>query len=574
MGQVDVQSQLKALKRKKLAGALLAFVVFIAGMVYLNSPGAPAKAADAPAAVAAPAPAPAPAPAAPAPAPAPTAGDQPAAAAATPAPAPAPAPELTPDPNGAATGSSADVAKKGDTLTLDDVATQAGKNKISINFVWTLICGFLVIFMQAGFAMVETGLTRAKNVSHTMAMNFLIYPIGMLGFYLCGFALMWGGQTNATLGGYTLGSEYSISVAGHDWGLFGTKGFLLLDSKVYDVSMYAIFLFQMAFMDTTCTIPTGALAERWKFSAFALFSCFIGTIIYPIYGNWVWGGGWLSHLGDIGLGVGHVDFAGSSVVHMTGGVIALVGGYLIGPRLGKYNKDGSANIIPAHSVPMVIIGTFILAFGWFGFNPGSTLAGSDYRMAVVATNTMLASATGALMATLWVWKVRGNKPDPTMMCNGMLAGLVAITGPCGYVSAGGASIIGLISGVLVVEAVLFIDRKLRIDDPVGAISVHGVNGAWGILSIGLFADGTYAGVEGLFYGKHQWGQLGAECIGILANLIWVGGTAFVFYKLIDVLVGHRVKAEDEVEGLDIPEMGVPGYVGVVMDKAAETPESR
>src|SRR3989475_12145302 len=257
-----------------------------------------------------------------------------------------------------------------------------------------------------------------------------------------------------------------------------------------------------------------------------LYGCAIGMIMYPFFGNWVWGGGWLAQLGaNFGLGHGHVDFAGSSVVHMQGGVIALVGAWMLGARYGKYNKDGSMNFLPPHSIHMVMLGTFILAFGWFGFNPGSSLAGTDLRIAVVAVNTMLASATGAVGATLWMWWIRTKKPDPSMMCNGMLAGLVAITCPCAFVSAGGASLLGLIAGILVVEAVFFFD-KIGIDDCVGCISVHGVNGAWGCLSLGLFADGTYGDgwngvpgtVKGLFYGGGL-GQFLAGVIGVAYCLI-------------------------------------------------------
>ncbi len=316
-----------------------------------------------------------------------------------------------------------------------------------------------------------------------------------------------------------------MTLFGKPFGLLGLKGFRLQGAG-YDTSAFALFLFQMVFMDTTATIPTGAAAERWKFSAFMIYACFIGSVMYPIFGNWVWGGGWLAQLGsNFGLGHGRVDFAGSSVVHLQGGVIALVFAYLVGPRYGKYNKDGSVNALPAHSIPMAIVGTFILAFGWYGFNPGSTLAATDLRISVVAVNTMLASATGALAATLWMWLVRTKNPDPTMMCNGLLAGLVAITAPCAFVSAGGASIIGLITRVLVVESVFFFD-KLQVDDPVGAISVHGVNGAWGCLSVGLFADGIYGdgwnGVAGtvtaLFYGG-GWSQLWAEIIGVTVCFI-------------------------------------------------------
>jgi ammonium transporter, Amt family len=407
----------------------------------------------------------------------------------------------------------------------------------------------------------------------------MIYPLGMLGFYICGFAFMFGGVgALGTLGGFPgLNSELAITIFGKSFGLLGGKGFFLTNS-VYDVGIFALFLFQMVFMDTTATIPTGAMAERWKFSAFMLYGLCVGTIIYPVYGNWVWGGGWLATLGaNFGIGHGHVDFAGSSVVHMTGGVLAIVGAKLLGARIGKYNADGSPNAIPGHSIPLAIIGTFILAFGWFGFNPGSTLAGTDLRISVVAVNTMLASMSGALVATLWMWRIRGKKPDPSMMCNGMLAGLVAITAPSAFVNAGGAVVIGIISGILVIEAAFFVERKLKIDDPVGAIAVHGVNGAWGCLALGLFADGTYgdgwngvAGtVKGLFYGDAS--QFVAQLIGVFSNIIYVGAIGFAVFKLIDLAIGSRVSAKAELDGLDIPEMGVPGYVGVKLDKYSETP---
>ena len=460
------------------------------------------------------------------------------------------------------------------------LADSVGHNRVAINFMWTLITGFLVMFMQAGFALVETGLCRAKNAGHTMSMNFMIYPMGMLGFYLCGFAFMFGGLGPiATMGGYGgLNGELTVPIFGKPFGLIGYKGFLL-QGVGYDTAAFALFLFQMVFMDTTATIPTGGAAERWKFSAFMIYGCCIGTIMYPLFGNWVWGGGWLAQLGsNFGLGHGHVDFAGSSVVHMQGGVIALIFCWLIGPRYGKYDKNGKIvhPIIP-HNIPFVMLGTFILAFGWFGFNPGSSLAGTDLRIAVVAVNTMLASATGAVGATLWMWLVRTKKPDPSMMCNGMLAGLVAITCPCAFVSASGASILGLVAGVLVVESVFFFD-KIGIDDCVGAISVHGVNGAWGCLSLGLFADGTYGEgwngvpgtVKGLFYGG-GFSQLIAEFIGVSVCFVTLSILSIIVYKLAEVLVGNRVSHETEIEGLDIPEMGVPGYSGMVMDKQAETP---
>ena len=489
----------------------------------------------------------------------------------------------TPDPNGGNTGTISDVpaAKPGDP-TLIEIGNAVGHNRVAINFMWTLITGFLVMFMQAGFAMVETGLTRAKNASHTMAMNMMIYPLGMLGFYVCGFAFMFGGVgALGTLGGYSgLNSEITINLFGKPFGLLGWKGFLLQGAG-YDTAAFALFLFQMVFMDTTATIPTGAAAERWKYSAFMVYGVCVGSIMYPIFGNWVWGGGWLSQLGtNFGLGHGHVDFAGSSVVHMQGGVIGFIFAKLLGPRYGKYNKNGSANPIPPHNIPMAVIGTFILAFGWFGFNPGSTLAGTDLRIAVVAVNTMLASATGALFATLWMWLVRTKKPDPSMMANGMLAGLVAITAPCAFVTAGGAAIIGLVSGILVVESVYFFDR-IKIDDPVGAISVHGVNGAWGCLSIGLFADGTYgdgwngvAGtVSGLFYGGGM-SQFWAESIGVVTCIVTLSILSYIVYHIAEAIFGNRVPLETEIDGLDIPEMGVPGYSGIVMDKRMEDPQPR
>ena len=443
----------------------------------------------------------------------------------------------------------------------------AAANTVAINFVWTLVAGFLVMFMQAGFAMVETGFTRAKNAAHTFAMNFMVYGIGMLAYWAIGFALQAGGVGPlATLGGFDkLNQEFALTLGGKTWGLFGHSGFFLT-GVAYAAPVFTYFLFQMVFMDTAATIPTGAMAERWKFSAFAVFSIFIGAIIYPVFGNWTWGGGWLSQLGtNLGLGHGHVDFAGSSVVHMTGGVIALVGAWLLGPRRGKYNADGTPNAIPGHNIPMALVGTFILCFGWFGFNPGSTLAGSDLRIGVIATNTMLAGAAGSVTAMLYMWSKYG-KPDPSMMANGALAGLVAITAPCAFVTAPSAVLIGGIAGALVCASVFFVDAKLRVDDPVGAISVHGVNGLWGILSLGLLADGTYGdgwngvpgAVRGLFYGDAS--QFVAQLVGGLTNFVAVGAMAYAAYKVTDLVVGgHRVSAEVEELGLDLPEMGALAY---------------
>ena len=446
----------------------------------------------------------------------------------------------------------------------------------ALNIVWTLLTGFLVMFMQAGFALVETGLTRAKNVAHTMGMNFLVYSIGILGFWAIGFALQMGGVgAMSTFGNdATLSSELVIQIGGKAFGLFGMRGFFL-SPAVYTAPVAALFLFQMVFMDTAATIPTGAMAERWKFTSFVLFSFMLSTIIYPIYANWVWGGGWLSQLGhNFGLGHGHVDFAGSSVVHMVGGVAAFVGAKMMGPRIGKYTAEGKAVPIPGHNIPMAVLGTFILAFGWFGFNPGSTLSGTDTHIAVIAVNTMLASASGAFGAYLYMM-FRFGTPDVSMLCNGMLAGMVAITAPCAFVTAPIAIFIGLVAGVLVVVSAMFIETVLRIDDPVGASSVHGVCGAWGILSLGLFADGRYGDgwngvpgtVRGLFYGDPS--QFLAECIGLLANVLWVGFVTYVALKIAGALAGNRVSRETEQLGLDVPEMGMEGYSTEAMPELVE-----
>jgi Amt family ammonium transporter len=475
---------------------------------------------------------------------------------------------LAGDPTGAATGDAGAVtAAKSGQPTIEELSAAVGHSVISINFVWTLVACFLVMFMQAGFALAETGFTRAKNAAHTMAMNFMCYPLGMLGFWICGFALMMGGvgAVSALGGTGPLTSAFSVDIAGHTLNIFGHKG-LFLSGDSYDVGVFSLFIFAMVFMDTAVTIPTGALAERWKWGSFVFFCFFMSMWAYPIFGNWVWGGGWLSQLGSqFGLGHGHVDFAGSSVVHMVGGVAALVGAILVGPRIGKYGKDGKVNAIPGHHMPMAILGVFILAFGWFGFNAGSSLSGNDLRISVIAVNTMLASAGGAFSAMLIAKKWFG-KPDLGLMANGMLAGLVAITAPCAFVTSVGAVMIGSISGALLVASVYFVEHKLKIDDPVGAISVHGVNGAFGVLAVGLFADGTYGAglngvatpVIGLLYGG-GFSQLIAQVIGTATCFIFIGASFFVYFKVADKILGNRVSAEEEIEGLDLAEVGVLAY---------------
>lgn len=478
------------------------------------------------------------------------------------------------DPGGIITGTVNDLVisdtKAG--LTIGDIANNIGQNRIAINLVWTLVTGYLVMFMQAGFAAVETGLCRAKNANHTFMMNFMVYGWGLFAYWVMGFALQQGGcAPNSNLGGLSpLNSEFTFNfIGGKPWGLFGQKGFFLSGSS-YDVGVMVMFLFQMVFMDTATTIVTGAAAERWKFAAFSISTFFLGAITYPLYGNWAWGGGWTSQLGaNYGLGHGYCDFAGSGVVHAVGGMTALAVGMIIGPRIGKYNKDGRPNPMPGHDMTMVLLGCFILAFGWFGFNPGSTLGASgngSLRIGSIAVNTMLAGCTGSIASLLYMW-IRFNKPDASMAGNGLLAGLVAITAPSGFVNTVGAAIIGFFAGMLVCLSVEFIERVVRVDDPVGAISVHGTCGLWGVISVGLFADGTsnYGGswngvngsVTGLFYGDPS--QLVAQLIACATLMGVVFTLSYVFNWIVDVIVGQRVGAQSELEGLDLPEMGALGY---------------
>ncbi len=437
---------------------------------------------------------------------------------------------------------------------------------LSINLAWVLVGGFLVMFMQLGFAMVETGFTRSKNAVNTMAMNLIIYPIGVIGFWLVGYAFMMGGvhMWPSLMNTPGVHRELKIVIGGHEWGILGWSKFALLNVG-HDPMSLAMFLFAVVFMDTAATIPTGAMAERWKFKAFAVYGFFMSMFLYPLYGNWVWGGGWLSQLGvNLGLGHGHVDFAGSSVVHMTGGVAGLAGAIILGPRIGKFRRDGAIGALPGHNLPMAISGTLILAFGWFGFNAGSTLAATDPRIGLIAANTMLASSGGALAALFYLWH-RFNKPDIAMACNGLLGGLVAITAPCAFVTPVAAVLIGVLAGFLVVAAVLELEQRFRVDDPVGAIAVHGVCGAWGALALGVFADGSYgegwngvAGpVRGILYGDP--GQLVAQIIGVAVNSIVVFGLAWIFFRIAERTIGNRVLVEVEFTGLDALEMGSDAY---------------
>ena len=463
--------------------------------------------------------------------------------------------------------------------TTEDLAT-------AINVMWMLVAGFLIFFMQAGFALVETGFTRAKNVAHTMMMNMMVFCIGAVGFWLVGFGLAFGGVnftfpavggaaewafSPTTLGAW--GNTLNVWLLRIDQiGILGGSGFMLAGAGGVS-GILAFFIFQMVFMDTAATIPTGSMAERLKFGGFVLMGLWVSMFIYPVIANWVWGGGWLANLGRIaGLGNGAVDFAGSGVVHMVGGSLALVGAIVLGPRIGRFNKDGSANAMPGHNIPMGILGTIILFFGWFGFNPGSSLAfvgGGQFLAVNAAVNTLLAGAAGGISAMLYMWLIGpSKKPDPGLSVNGVLAGLVAITAPCAFVTSTSAVVIGLIAGVIVC-LVTFGIEKLRIDDPVGAVPVHFANGLWGLLAVGIFANGdpitagwngVASPITGLLYGGGT--QIVAQIIEIAAIVIVVGGLSFVFFKVLNALKLLRSAPGAELAGLDMPEMGVPGYTTV------------
>lgn len=451
---------------------------------------------------------------------------------------------------------------------LGTVSEETTHTDFSLNILWIIIGAVLVIFMQAGFALVETGFCRAKHAAHVVTTNFAVFGLGFIGFFLVGYPLMFGAYSLPLIGYDNPVGDWLVRFGDH-WGLLARGGWAL-SGKGYDVAVMAFFLYMVAFMDTVATIPTGAMAERWKFKSFIIWGLFCGALFYPLYGNWVWGGGWLSQLGNsLGLGHGAVDFAGSGVVHAVGGMAALAGALVLGPRIGKYDKDGKARTIAGHHIPMAMLGTFILLFGWFGFNAASTFAATDLRFAVVATNTAIAAAFGSIVALLYVNKKTG-KYDPGMSANGMLAGLVAITAPCAFVQPWAAAVIGSIGALLVTHAIWFFDKR-GVDDPVGAISVHGIGGLFGVISLGLFADGSYGigwngtgadattGVAGLFYGDA--GQLVAQLISAAVIATVMFGLAYAFFKFQDALTegGIRSDAQDELVGLDMSEMGVLAY---------------
>jgi ammonium transporter, Amt family len=450
--------------------------------------------------------------------------------------------------------------------TKADIAT----TNVALNMLWVVIGAILVIFMQAGFALVETGFCRAKHAAHVISTNFAIFGLGFVGFFVIGFPLAFGNFSYASfgldkpLGGTLIGSG--------DW-VFLNKGPIMMSGKGYAAPALAFFLYMVAFMDTVATIPTGSMAERWKWKSFVVWGLFCGAFYYPIFAAWTWGGGWLSQIGDsMKLGHGYVDFAGSGVVHAAGGMAALAGAIVLGPRIGKYGPDGKPRTLAGHHIPMAMLGTFILLFGWFGFNAASTFAATDVQFATVAANTAIAGAFGAVVGMLWVMYTGAKKPDPGMMANGMLAGLVAITAPCAFVSPVSSAIIGSVAAILVISAIGFIEKR-GIDDPVGAISVHGVGGMFGVLCVGIFADGKYGagwnvldrqwtkdnGVTGVV--KGEFGQLGAQLVGMVVLATVIFGIAYAFFSIQNKLTkgGIRSDEQEEIDGLDMGEMGVLAY---------------
>ncbi|MGQ0804166.1 MAG: ammonium transporter [Actinomycetota bacterium] len=461
---------------------------------------------------------------------------------------------------------------------------------VSLNLLWVVVGAVLVIFMQAGFALVETGFCRAKHAAHVVSTNFAIFGLGLVGFFVCGYAFMFGGFSYP--GYFGLDGPVGHSLLGfsnNEWVFLWRDGFFLTDlgglkgNAALGAPTAAFFLYMVAFMDTTATIPTGAMAERWKWKAFVGWGLFVGAIFYPLFGAWTWGGGWLNQLGNnLELGFGYVDFAGSGVVHAMGGIAGLAGALVLGARIGKFGPDGKPRTLAAHNIPMAMLGTFILLVGWFGFNAASTFAATDVRFAIVAVNTAIAAAFGATAAMFYAMNRLG-KPDPGMMANGMLAGLVAITAPCAFVQPWAAAVIGTIAGVLVLESILLIERR-GIDDPVGAISVHGTCGIFGVLSVGIFSSGDYGGgwnltvegaaakatgVTGILY-DFDLGlrQLGSQAIGAAVIIFVMGGIAYGFFKLQDRFMKGGIRPTEEVEqaGLDLPEMGVLAYDNIVVNE--------
>jgi Amt family ammonium transporter len=417
-------------------------------------------------------------------------------------------------------------------------ATVEANPNAPVNFVWTLMAAFLVFFMQAGFALLEAGSVRQKSVANVLTKNVVDFLMCGMAFWAFGFAIMFGGS--ALSSGLEDGND-----------IFGSSGWFL-SGDAYDVTTFELWFFQMVFAATAATIVSGTMAERTKINAYMAYSFLISAIIYPVFGHWAWGGGWLAT-----METPFRDFAGSAVVHTVGGTAALVGGLMVGPRIGKFGPDGKPRNIPGHSVTLVVLGMLILYLGWFGFNPGSTLAATDLRISVIAVNTFLAGVAGGI-AAYYIRFIETGKVDTVAMCSGIIGGLVAITAPCAFVESWAAVVIGAIAGPIVVYGARFNESVLKLDDPVWAVPCHMFSGLWGVLAVGIFADGTYLEVSGLIDGGSE--QIVSQVIGMVAVVAWTGIASAIVFGLIKMSIGLRVPEKDELEGVDYSEHTQPGYV--------------
>ena len=498
--------------------------------------------------------------------------------------------------------------------TFEELTNNVAHNQISLDLDWTVLAGLLVLLVPAGFALFHSGLGRARNAAHTLTLHFMALPLAVLAFWAAGFALLSGGLWKAPgpigaspslgQGLAWLNREYEAGLFGHVFGLWGYRGFAL--AHVFDTAVLGLFLFQCALAVAAAAIPIGALAERWRFRHFVLSVAVVGIVPFSLLGNWVWGGGWLAQLGvNFRLGHGAVDFAGSGAVHLLGGLVALIGAARLGARAGKYHsKDGRPVLVPPHSLPLVVLGAFLLAFAWVGIDAGATLAGTDHRLAVVAVNALLSAAAGAAAACLAAC-ARTGKPEPALLCGGLLSGLAAVAAPCAFVHPIAAVGIGAVAGLLFTWGVGYLERRKKVDDPAGAVSIHALGGAWGVVALGLFADGSYGqgwggvhrlvrdgalqtvvndgdpetarrfadlvaagwrdqGVTGLL---GRWcggaycdaGQLAAQLL-LLAAVVGVGGgLAWLWFRFSGKITPLRVPPEDEQMGIDFPEVGAEAY---------------
>ncbi|WP_340820375.1 ammonium transporter [Methanolobus sp. WCC4] len=436
--------------------------------------------------------------------------------------------------------------------TMEENAAAIADLQTALTFMWLLIAGAIVFLMHAGFSLVEIGLTRTKNTANILMKNFMTISLGIIVYWAVGWGIMYG-------------ADYA--------GLIGIDQFFLMGA---DNAVWNGWWFQMVFAATGATIVSGAMAERTDFKAYLIYTILMVALIYPVYGHWVWSGSGILTTGFIvdAIGVAHHDFAGSGVVHSIGGYSALAGVLLVGARIGKF-KNGKPMAIPGHSLPLAFLGTLILAFGWVGFNGGSTLDANDPFANLVIANTFIAAGAGAIIVMIITWMKTG-KPDPSLTANGLLAGLVAITAPCGSVSNSGAFIIGLIGGIIVYVGVMFNENVLKVDDPVGAIAVHGYSGSWGLIAVGLFALGTGEGsilegaaytaeTAGLFYGGGV-GLLMIQLVAVVLSIVWAFGISFIIFKILDVVIGLRVSEEHEIAGLDVVEHGISAYPEFLLAK--------